>query len=644
MYPNLRCQNSKVCTLYVASFEKTPVIRCSTAENCTALSLNYTNILNDGVTYCENSKNCVSKGIGVVYCEESNSCRSLRAGVVVDAGNARSIVSEFSPQNIRKCGSSQNCSNLDKGVFNGPVVRLDGISFGTTQFGYYAFTPSNSSQKLVHIKLADFDYVSSSYPSIEWIGLGVVMREAGSLYGFYLKKTSSGSVEYLQWILDSEGYRKSESFLTLQEFIDEETLLQVDIDGDGLIGTIPTKSPTTAAPTQSPTRTPTTASPTKSPTQAPTKTPTTASPTNSPTTASPTLLPTTSAPTSAPKTSPISENPSISEIVKESFKQVDFVRTANSSSIENVLASSRIRKDQFTGDYIASISSSLALVKLKARSDEGKFMSFAVRKLIDSKGNEAAGLETLSWSFSGPETAFNPQNNIKYQKYFASIQPSVFSLQKSYLGVARLEMQLEFYMNNGSIRYGDSLVPLYPGSVKFSFKISNWPFQSTNDRLYLGMSAVSSGTVDLSLKGSRINIGDGFILTPFFALKDNSQEKVPIQISNDKVSESQGMLLFDFPAFSNYIYYDPVASMNSNSFAKIEEAASNWVSTFLAVFIQILILAAISAAVWYIRRRRTPLPKQSTTAGASNNKKSSILISTVDTSKKIPRKGDAIYI
>jgi hypothetical protein len=273
-------------------------------------------------------------------------------------------------------------------------------------------------------------------------------------------------------------------------------------------------------------------------------------------------------------------------------------------------------RDQATGSYVASLSSDLGLICLKSDQPSNEFFSFAVRKLVDSRGNEATGLDSSNWNFRGPETGFHAQSGMKYQKYSAVVESSVINLRKDAIGKAKIELIVEFYSNSGLIKYGDDSIRVFPGSVKFSCNISSWPFESLRtDRLLLGLSAVSSGEGGIAVKDdSRLFIGDGFLEMPLFALKDGSLSSTPIQVMYDRKSSNQALVLLSFPAFSNHIYYDPVASLSSNEYAKIQSASDenpkeegSKTVIYVSVGVGVSALVGIIAGFVFFKRRSSTL-------------------------------------
>ncbi len=75
-------------------------------------------------------------------------------------------------------------------------------------------------------------------------------------------------------------------------------------------------------------------------------------------------------------------------------------------------------------------------------------------------------------------------------------------------------------------------------------------------------------------EGSRLKVGDGFIETPFFAQANGNDVSVKVYFENT----NQASVLFEFPAYSRDLFYDPIASMSSNPYASFVKVDSAWFS------------------------------------------------------------------
>jgi hypothetical protein len=351
-------------------------------------------------------------------------------------------------------------------------------------------------------------------------------------------------------------------------------------------------------------------------------------PANSPTQLS-TFIPTVSsivAPTNS-----IQENSGEENIPAEVIRGIRSTAGINSSMIEREFRN-RSFVSHKSDRCVASLLPSMGLVDLsKRRMDSNssttdilnlrnasEFLSFAVRKLIDSSGSRASDLESVSWRLFGPETRMNPDNGIKFDRFMARIESKVMNTEKAVIGTVELTMIADFYSAKGFVKYGKPNLLVFPDAVKFSFNISYWPFSSTNDRLYLSIDAVSSGSKGIYFNGSRMTIGDGIFEFPLFALKEQSQSEESIDVFFEKRSSNQAIVLFGFPSFLSYLYYDPVASLESNAFSNTavspsptpsfsEPESSNWLSGANIIYASCaagaIALGAVVIGIVVIRKR-----------------------------------------
>jgi hypothetical protein len=341
---------------------------------------------------------------------------------------------------------------------------------------------------------------------------------------------------------------------------------------------------------------------------------------------------------------------SVPETVLESLKKLDSTNMQNISMINRIILNSN-RTEQVSGEYVGTISSRFGLVKLSGRyaslnsslpSDNpsvernAEFLSFAIRKLVDTNGFELSDMDAALWKFQGPESMYNSQSRLNYIRYFASTESSVMNSKKEQKGKVILGMFVDFHTNAGKVQYGDSYIDVFPGSVKFAFNISNWPFQNPmTDRLYLGISCTSSGTGEAIFQGRRISIGDGFFDVPFFAIAD--EKIVPIKVLYEKASVGQqSLLLFDFPAFSKRVFYDPLASLNSNAYSKKSEAnpSSSWFTESNIIILSCSVGAVflISGVILILRKRKS----------GKSSEKAIPLTNLKTTIKKTGKKGEVL--
>jgi serine protease len=93
--------------------------------------------------------------------------------------------------------------------FKGNVVTIGGVVFGTTQFGYYAFRPSSTSDSVLISYFGKF--ASQSYPAGGWVCVGVVPSVASRFTAYW---RNSINQQYAIWELDAKGMCLSSSTIS----------------------------------------------------------------------------------------------------------------------------------------------------------------------------------------------------------------------------------------------------------------------------------------------------------------------------------------------------------------------------------------------------------------------------------------------
>jgi hypothetical protein len=310
----------------------------------------------------------------------------------------------------------------------------------------------------------------------------------------------------------------------------------------------------------------------------------------------------------------------VPEIVIESVQSITSA-PSNETFVEKLIQNEK-RIDQVTGNALAVISPNLASVNiLKMRDNQAlptnsssfrnasstEYFAFELRQMIDSNGNRVENIDQQPWKISGPQNL--KRNGLAVQTYVASGVVNITSKSGLSSGKANVEVTVELFAEAGMVEYGDSSIRVFPGSVKFSYRVDRWPFSSVSDRLYFGIRSIASGSGGVYSEGNRLKVGDGFIDTPAFAQAD--AKDVPINVFYEKSSSNEAFLLFEFPAFFSTLYYDPVASLSSNSFANApENVASSWFSGTNIIYVScgavvFVIGSAIFAIAFYRKRSRS---------------------------------------
>jgi hypothetical protein len=289
----------------------------------------------------------------------------------------------------------------------------------------------------------------------------------------------------------------------------------------------------------------------------------------------------------------------VPEIVIESVKAVNSA-PSNETFVQRLIQNED-RIDQVTGNSVAMLSPNLASVNIMKAEDTGslpsssnfsssstnssssaEFLAFELQQLIDSNGNRLENIDRQPWKISGPESI--KRDGLSVQKYLGSGNFNITSRTGLIIAQTNVEVTIELFSEAGSVKYGNSFIRVFPGSVKFSYKISRWPFTTVSDRLYLGIRSVASGNGGVYTEGDRLKVGDGFIETPFIAQADGAD--VPIKVFYEKNSSNEAYLLFEFPSYFSTLYYDPVASLSSNPFSNVAVVeSSSWFSGMNIIYV-----------------------------------------------------------
>jgi hypothetical protein len=374
-------------------------------------------------------------------------------------------------------------------------------------------------------------------------------------------------------------------------------------------------NPSSLFPTNNPITAPSQAS-TKLPTFSPTPTPSkptsvvTASPSESPTSV------VTASPTPGNSAQEITKDTTIPKVIVESIKSVASAENSTQTFAEKLIEDkSRIEKT--TGESVAIFSSNLASINILKKEDsqnastestkntrQSEFLAFEIRQLIDSNGNRILNLKDQPLKITGPEDS--KRDGVNMQKFVASGLFNITSSTGVFLAQTSVDVIIELFSETGTVSYGKSSIRVFPGSVKFSYKISKWPFNSRTDKLYLAILSIASGNGGVFSEGSRLNVGDGFIETPFFAQADGND--VPIKVYFEKNSMNQASVLFEFPSYFSDLFYDPIASLSSNPYASEAKADLPWFSGANVIYVStgavVFVLGAVTLAVVVHRRKQ----------------------------------------
>jgi hypothetical protein len=194
---------------------------------------------------------------------------------------------------------------------------------------------------------------------------------------------------------------------------------------------------------------------------------------------------------------------------------------------------------------------------IKTVNSRNNFTFVRCRGLIDSDLQSVPGFEDAEWNWTLPEDVVI--NGLRAKNYSAPLQVKVGN------STARLSIHAIIFSDSGTIDYAGEKVAVYPGAVKLSYLVNNWPFKSSNSSLFYSLTVSSSGqgvsNDDLALK-----IGSGLFNASGLALVDGNVAEIKIRYIVDQDSENgtQAAIIFEFPYFNSSLYYDPISSLRSD--------------------------------------------------------------------------------
>ena len=97
-----------------------------------------------------------------------------------------------------------------------------------------------------------------------------------------------------------------------------------------------------------------------------------------------------------------------------------------------------------------------------------------------------------------------------------------------------------------------------------------------------------------------------------------------------KNSTNQASVLFEFPAFFNDLFYDPIASLSSNPYASEAVVESVWFSGMNVIYVSCgaaaFVLGGVILAVVLIRRKNKGSTKSTHLVQKSGNQKKAAIL------------------
>lgn len=159
------------------------------------------------------------------------------------------------------------------------------------------------------------------------------------------------------------------------------------------------------------------------------------------------------------------------------------------------------------------------------------------------------------------------------------------------VGSPNLDQNAEFefhsfvYKTNGTAINGNQTLDIPKNSLKFSIKVKNWPWKSTDNVLTFGVALLSKTKrggpgrkSPLRKKGrgrkgkvSRFELGDGsFLDSPEQCECDGKAVELKETLTED-IGNKGVMMSWTFPHFENAVYYDPVLGSTSSEEAQSDD-------------------------------------------------------------------------
>jgi len=244
-----------------------------------------------------------------------------------------------------------------------------------------------------------------------------------------------------------------------------------------------------------------------------------------------------------------------------------------------------------TDDVTVQFVGSSGKIKLFPSNDSNSFIMVSQSKLTEMtpSGNKVSAnsvnfvSEHLSWSAVTKTT--NGSTTYYSTTYGGSSQS--FSLGSA---TVTFSLTANLYQTSAVVPYGNSSVNVVSNSLKFSVSITGWPFNSNNNYLSYDITVEDKGgdqdgsleTVD---NGQRVHLDGGYIEVPTTAIIDGVTKNINVTYT----TVGQSTINFEFPHFSQSLYYDPTIVMDgmsgSNSNAAISVVPSILLLQLLAVLV-----------------------------------------------------------
>jgi hypothetical protein len=214
---------------------------------------------------------------------------------------------------------------------------------------------------------------------------------------------------------------------------------------------------------------------------------------------------------------------------------------------------------------------------IKIADSANQFTILRFRRLIDSDGQKAKDFEDAEWSWTAPQDVLI--NGLKAKNFSATLRNTI--------GTASVQLSVHaiVFAESGTVDYAGQKVEVYPGAVKVSYLVDKWPFKSTNSSLFYSVTISSSGK-GVSNSNSTLTVGNGLFNMPSFAILDGQVKGIKIRylVDEDSDNGTQSGVIFEFPYFSQSLYYDPVSSLKTESAVLTSNSAAFIQNPLVIVF------------------------------------------------------------
>jgi len=232
--------------------------------------------------------------------------------------------------------------------------------------------------------------------------------------------------------------------------------------------------------------------------------------------------------------------------------------------------------------------------KVKTRTGYAFFGAQSVYRAIRNSDSGYSG--TVFWQMNATDTTSNgvAVKNVTYVKTFTTTAVGVSGGATS--SSVTITVENLILKQAGTVLVNGKSYTGKIGDVKNTFMVNNWPFANGDNRLYLAVYVNSNGkgatNATMISTGASFKFGNGGTVIPTVCTADNQQANVNVTTITDNDGGDDGdevrqLIVFKFPAFTNFLEYDPV-----NTLATYGNSASMVATNLMLLIAVVLTLAA----------------------------------------------------